>query len=191
MFIVCRSCLKKFARKTSENNKSTEIAPLVLPENLAYVTCKRPAELSGLAADNTYVKPAASNFKTVDSIAFVGNIAYLFQTTSNLTHTISRGVLTLFAEIPEKYQVKFIWVLFPEDWQVEDFNSKIIPSVSTADVAQFAKKLPLVKKRVRECIQTKIALPFKPQQRRRRRQVTNSLAFKLQVSSCAALWRVL
>ena len=114
--------------------------------------------------EDKYLLPPPS-FGAIDSIAIVGDVAYLFQITQDRQHKISEFLLAVLAYLPEHLHVEFIWVFPLGMWKKVKFKQRQLPdltayleedSVQKAAPQQrharmVASNQKLVAKRLREC----------------------------------------
>ena len=80
------------------------------------------------AGEDKYLIPP-EGFGAIDSIAIVGNMAYLFQITQNPRHEINEFLAVVLAYLPEHLQVEFIWVLPLHMWKEGKFKQRQLPDL--------------------------------------------------------------
>ena len=78
--------------------------------------------------DKYLISPAS--FGAIDSIAVVGNMAYLFQITQDPQHEINNFLLVVLAYLPEHLQVEFIWVFPLHVWKKANLKQKQLPDLT-------------------------------------------------------------
>lgn len=108
--------------------------------------------LSTLPPGDQYVQPTSSSFEAIDSIAIVGDKAYLLQITQDTQHAINAGLLNILACLPEYLEVEFVWVLPPSIWASQTFNVRDVPQQPSPG-SPAADRWDLVEERLRACQQ--------------------------------------
>jgi len=82
-----------------------------------------------LPGDNKYLMPP-QGFGAIDSIAIVGDTAYLFQITQGRGHDINNFLLVVLAYLPEHLHVEFIWVFPLGMWKKYKFRQGQLPNLT-------------------------------------------------------------
>lgn len=146
----------KLAQSKAEDiGSSLPTMALELPR-LSTKYISKAEDLSVLPPGDWYVEPL-QGFAAIDSIAIVGNKAYLIQITQNPQHDINAGLLDVLEWLPEQLEVEFVWVLPQSIWEKETFNVKKAPEQpkpdSSATDSLAAGKREMVQQRLEACKQ--------------------------------------
>ena len=86
-------------------------------------------DLQHVKTGDKYLRPPES-FPAIDSIAMIGDTAYLVQITQDLKHGINIGLLSVLACLPPHLDVRFLWALPDELWAQDTFNARDVPRIA-------------------------------------------------------------
>ena len=125
--IVSLPCCRECPPTGTKGQLGADVGEVTLPA-LPSWRFSKAAELSTLPPGDRYLQPTGSTFPAIDSIAVVGNTAYLIQMPQNTDHGVNAGLLELLRALPADLEVEFIWALPPRVWAEQTFNAKDLPA---------------------------------------------------------------